>query len=149
MMLKLTDLKVLGDNVLVEPLGEPEKVGSLFLPETAVGASQSRGVVVAAGPGETLPNGQRRPLGVAAGDLVFYSKYAGFPLTLGGVEYQLIPEPACALAYPAALESLVVRHTTGTLYLADEQPPTEEDVDPGRETDEVVPIDINRILPPI
>lgn len=138
-MLTIDDLDVLGNHVLVEPLGQPEKVGRFYLPDSSVGTDQSRGLVHKVGDGETLPSGTVRQLGVDAGDLVFYSKYAGFPMSVGDREYMLIPEHTIAMRVKDAMgarlvigdPAFVVRAGNGKLYLADEQPPeVDEDGQP-------------------
>jgi co-chaperonin GroES (HSP10) len=133
-MITIHDIEVLSHHVLVEPLSEPETKGSLYLPERSVGADQSRGIVRRHGDGETLPSGAVRTLCIEPGDLVFYSKYAGFPIQIGDTEYQIIPEHSIATRVPMAMHDyagpgsthlrppVVVRAENGKLYLADEQP---------------------------
>ena len=72
-----TDLKPMGDKVLVRP-SEQEGVtkGGIYLPDTAQERPQE-GEVVAVGPGRVLDNGQRIEMEVKAGDTVIYSKFAG------------------------------------------------------------------------
>ena len=72
-----TDLKPMGDRVVVRP-SEQEGVtkGGIILPDTAQERPQ-QGEVVAAGPGRVLDNGKRVEMEVKPGDIVIYSKYAG------------------------------------------------------------------------
>ena len=72
-----TDLKPMGDKVLVRP-SEQEGVtkGGIYLPDTAQERPQE-GEVVAVGPGRVLNNGQRIEMEIKAGDTVIYSKFAG------------------------------------------------------------------------
>ena len=72
-----TDLKPMGDRVVVRP-SEQEGVtkSGIFLPATAQERPQ-QGEVVAAGPGRMLENGKRIEMEVKPGDIVIYSKYAG------------------------------------------------------------------------
>ena len=72
-----TDLKPMGDRVVVRP-SEQEGVtkGGIFLPDTAQERPQ-KGEVVSTGPGRMLENGKRVEMEVKAGDTVIYSKYAG------------------------------------------------------------------------
>ena len=72
-----TDLKPMGDRVVVRP-SEQEGVtkGGIILPDTAQERPQ-QGEVVAAGPGRVLENGNRVEMEVKPGDIVIYSKYAG------------------------------------------------------------------------
>ena len=72
-----TDLKPMGDRVVVRP-SEQEGVtkSGIFLPDAAQERPQ-QGEVVAAGPGRMLKNGKRIETEVKPGDIVIYSKYAG------------------------------------------------------------------------
>ena len=72
-----TDLKPMGDRVVVRP-SEQEGVtkSGIILPDTAQERPQ-QGEVVAAGPGRVLENGNRVEMEVKPGDIVIYSKYAG------------------------------------------------------------------------
>ena len=72
-----TDLKPMGDRVVVRP-SEQEGVtkSGIILPDTAQERPQ-QGEVVATGPGRMLRNGKRIEIGVKPGDIVIYSKYAG------------------------------------------------------------------------
>ena len=72
-----TDLKPMGDRVVVRP-SEQEGVtkGGIILPDTAQERPQ-QGEVVAVGPGRVLENGKRVEMEVKPGDIVIYSKYSG------------------------------------------------------------------------
>lgn len=72
-----TDLKPMGDRVVVRP-SEKESLtqGGIYLPDTAQERPQE-GEVVAAGPGRILNNGKRVEMEVKPGDKVIYSKFAG------------------------------------------------------------------------
>ncbi len=85
-------LKPLGDRVLIEP-GKAEEVtsGGIILPDTAK-KKPREGKVLAVGSGRLLENGQRAPLGVAVGDTVIYSEYAGTEVKVGDKEYVLVSE---------------------------------------------------------
>ena len=72
-----TQLKPLGDRIVVRPKSQEEmSSGGIFLPDT-VQERQQEGEVVAAGPGRVLNNGKRVGMEVKAGDRVIYSKYSG------------------------------------------------------------------------
>ena len=63
------NLKPLGDRLIVEPIEKDQETfaeGALVLPETAKEKPQ-QGLVIAAGPGKKVEEGQR----------VLYAKYAG------------------------------------------------------------------------
>ena len=91
---KEAHLKVrpLDDRVVVEPLEAEEKTaGGILLPDTAKQKPQ-RGVIIAAGPGKLLDNGNRAALAVAKGDEVLYGKYAGNDVKLGTKEVKILRE---------------------------------------------------------
>ena len=85
-------LKPLGDRLIVKPVEEEETTASgLVLPETAKEKPQ-KGTVVAAGDGAIAEDGTRRPLDVAEGDEVLYSKYGGTEITVEGDELLVLRE---------------------------------------------------------
>jgi len=68
------------DKILIKRVEEEElTAGGIIRPDTAKQKGQ-KGVVVAAGPGKLDNNGNRVPLSVVAGDIVFFGKYAGTEL---------------------------------------------------------------------
>jgi len=71
------ELKPLGDRIVVKPQDEAESrtPGGLVIPDTAKEKPQL-GEVLAVGPGE-YKDGERVPVDVSVGDVVFYSKYGG------------------------------------------------------------------------
>ena len=85
-------LKPLGDRLIVKPVEEEETTASgLVLPETAKEKPQ-KGTVGAAGDGAIAEDGTRRPLDVAEGDEVLYSKYGGTEITVEGDELLVLRE---------------------------------------------------------
>tara|TARA_B100001123_G_scaffold78522_1_gene89143 strand:- start:316 stop:603 length:288 start_codon:yes stop_codon:yes gene_type:complete len=84
------DLKPLGDRIVVKPRDEDEQrtVSGLVIPDTAKEKPQL-GEVLAVGPGE-YQDGDRIPLDVAPGDLVFYSKYGGTEVKYEGEDYLIL-----------------------------------------------------------
>ena len=85
-------LKPLGARLIVKPAEEEETTASgLVLPETAKEKPQ-KGTVVAAGDGAIAEDGTRRPLDVAEGDEVLYSKYGGTEITVEGDELLVLRE---------------------------------------------------------
>lgn len=84
-------IKPIGDRVLVEPLDkEMEKVGSLYVPDTAKEKPQ-QGKVIAVGTGKK--DGDKViPLTVKAGDMVLYGKYSGTEIKYDGKEYLIMSE---------------------------------------------------------
>lgn len=71
------NLKPLGDRIVVKPQEENEATtaSGLVIPDTAKEKPQL-GEVLAVGPGE-FKDGERVPVDVSVGDVVFYSKYGG------------------------------------------------------------------------
>lgn len=85
------NIKPLADRVVVAPLeGQEEKVGSIFIPDTAKEKPQE-GKIVAVGPGKT-ENGKLIPLSVNVGDRVLYGKYAGTEIKKDGKEMLIVKE---------------------------------------------------------
>ncbi|HAN46129.1 MAG TPA: co-chaperone GroES [Cyanobacteria bacterium UBA8156] len=85
-------LKPLGDRILVKITAAEEKTaGGIFLPDTAKEKPQV-GEVAAVGSGKLNEDGTRQPLDVKVGDRVFYSKYAGTEIKVGGVDHVLVTE---------------------------------------------------------
>ena len=84
-------LKPLGDRIVVKPKEEDEArtASGLVIPDTAKEKPQL-GEVLAVGPGEYNDDGDRIPLDVSVGDLVFYSKYGGTELKYEGDDYLIL-----------------------------------------------------------
>jgi chaperonin GroES len=85
-------IKPLDDRILVKQ-SEAEEVtaGGIVLPDTAKEKPQ-RGKVVSVGPGKLLDSGQRGEMALKKGDEVFYGKYAGTEVEMGGDEYVILRE---------------------------------------------------------
>ena len=87
-----TNLKPLGDRLVVEPQEQEEVTASgLILPETAKEKPQ-QGKVIKAGPGRRDDDGDRIPMEVAEGDIVLYAKYAGTEIKLDGKKLLILKE---------------------------------------------------------
>ncbi len=73
----------LQDRVVIKRLDE-EKVtsGGIVIPDSAK-EKPIRGIVVAAGPGKLLENGDRRALDIKINDKVLFGKYAGTEIKFG------------------------------------------------------------------
>ena len=85
-------LKPLGDRLIVKPIEEEETTASgIVLPDTAKEKPQ-KGKVIAVGDGAVADDGSRRPLDVAEGDEVLYSKYGGTEVTVEGEEVLVLRE---------------------------------------------------------
>jgi len=84
-------IKPLGDRVLVKPLeASEEKVGSIFIPDTAKEKPQE-GTVEAVGSGRT-EDGKLIAPEVKVGDKILYGKYSGTEIKKDGKEYLIIRE---------------------------------------------------------
>jgi len=87
-----TNLKPLGDRVVVQPRKKEEMTSSgIVLPDTA-GEKPQEGSVLAVGPGRVLDNGKRVEMEVKSGDTVLFAKYAGTEVKLDGEDYLVIRE---------------------------------------------------------
>ena len=84
------NLKPLGDRIVVEPQEDEESrtPSGLVIPDTAKEKPQL-GDVLAVGPGE-IKDGERIPMDVNVGDVVFYSKYGGTEVKVEGVDYLIL-----------------------------------------------------------
>jgi len=84
-------IKPIRDRILVEPLDkEVEKVGSLYVPDTAKEKPQ-QGKVIAVGEG-SRDGDKIIPLTVKAGDKVLYGKYSGTEIKYDGKDYLILSE---------------------------------------------------------
>ena len=84
-----TNLKPLGDRVLVEPAEEKEtKKGGIIIPDSAK-EKPTEGVVVALGTGKTDDNGKKVPFEIKKGDRVLVTKYGGTEIKLDGKELKI------------------------------------------------------------
>ena len=79
-------LKPLGDRILVESLPAEEKVGGIYIPDTAQEKPQ-KGKVVAVGPGN-----KENPVTLKVGDQILYGKYSGTEIKYQGSEYLIMKE---------------------------------------------------------
>jgi chaperonin GroES len=84
------NLKPLGDRIVVKPKDDEESrtASGLVIPETAKEKPQL-GEVLAIGPGE-FKDGERIPMDVKVGDVVFYSKYGGTEVKVDGEDYLVL-----------------------------------------------------------
>lgn len=83
-------MRPIGDRVLVQPLAPPTTTeGGLHIPENAK-EKQTRGRVVAVGPGATRKDGKRVPPDVKEGDTVLYGKYTGNEVQLHNEDFVIL-----------------------------------------------------------
>ncbi len=79
-------LKPLADRVLVEPLAAEEKVGGIYIQDTAKEKPQ-KGKIVAVGPGD-----KDNKITLKVGDCVLYGKYSGTEINYEGSDYLIMKE---------------------------------------------------------
>lgn len=100
------DVHPLGDRILIQPFPKASKSkGGIVLPESTQ-EKQTRGVVVAVGPG-LVEAGTRVPPAVNCGEHVLYERYAGVEIEVNDIEYKLMGEDSvlARLGPQAQLES--------------------------------------------
>ena len=84
-----TNVKPLGDRVLVQPLEEKEvKKGGIIIPDTAREKPQEGTV----GTGKLDDNGKKIEFTVKVGDKVLISKYGGTEIKIDGDNYLIMRE---------------------------------------------------------
>jgi chaperonin GroES len=84
-------IKPIGDRLLVEVIeSEVDKVGSLYVPDTAKERPQ-QGKVIATGDGKK-DGKDIVPMTVKAGDKVLFGKYSGTEVKYDGKEYLILSE---------------------------------------------------------
>jgi chaperonin GroES len=88
----MSNLKPLGDRVVVRPKPKQDVTPTgIVLPDTVTERPQE-GKVIAVGSGRLLDSGVRVPMEVKTGDEVLYAKYGGTEVKLDGEEYLVIRE---------------------------------------------------------
>lgn len=83
------NLQPLDDRVLVEPIEEEEKVGSLVIPDTAK-EKPMMGIIKAIGYDFDLKEGKSLKDLLKVGDKVLFGKYAGQEIKLNGKKHLVI-----------------------------------------------------------
>lgn len=76
----------IGQRVIVEPVQDVEKIGSIYIPE-AVREKNQEGTILALGTGKA-----GKPFDVKVGDKVLFSKYGGTELEVGDRKLKLVHE---------------------------------------------------------
>lgn len=88
----MSNLKPLGDKVVVQLIESEDKTASgIYLPDSAKKKPQT-GKVIATGNGRVLDNGDRNTLTVQVGDVVLFSKYGGNEVSVDGQDYTILDE---------------------------------------------------------
>ena len=90
--MKNAKIKPVFGNVLVKPLEAETKTASgIILPDTAKKESQA-GEVMAVGPGEVTPKGEKIPMIIKVGQKVMYKKWGGNEVKVGNEEWTIIEQ---------------------------------------------------------
>jgi chaperonin GroES len=79
------------DRVLIKRIDAEEKVGGLFIPESAK-EKPLEGEVIAVGPGARLDDGNTRAPAVKAGDRILFGKYSGDEVQVNGTKHLIMRE---------------------------------------------------------
>ncbi|MDH4263138.1 MAG: co-chaperone GroES [Spirochaetia bacterium] len=85
-------IKPLADRILIEPAtGKEEKIGSIFIPDTAK-EKPFEGTVIEVGTGKVTDDGKIVPPQVQKGQKVLYGKYSGTEIKENGKDYLIVRE---------------------------------------------------------
>lgn len=94
-------IRPLGTNVLIRQLeADTVSPGGIHIPDTAQ-KKTNKGVVLAVGPGKTLPSGAKVPNECQVEDVVYWDKYQGTEFTLEGEKLWLVREDVISGRIPA------------------------------------------------
>ena len=81
------------DNLIVQDYEKASQTpGGVHLPELRRESATRKGLVLAVGPGQLLPDYSYHPTSVQPGDVVMYSSLHGTVITLGENEYTVVSE---------------------------------------------------------
>lgn len=100
--IKVPNIEIVGPRIMVIP--RPKRTykseQGVIVPDFAQDDFQE-GVVVLAGDGVRLPNGEQLPPRVKQGDAIIYARYAGAELKLDQITYLIVNETdiRCVLTY--------------------------------------------------
>jgi len=87
-----TQLRPLGDRLVVKPSPREEMTKSgIVLPDTVKERPQE-GTVLSVGPGRTLDDGTREPMELKAGQKILFQKYAGTEFKLDEEELLILSQ---------------------------------------------------------
>ena len=85
-------LKPLGDRIVIELVEAEEKTASGIIVPGSAKEKPQEGIVIAAGSGRVLDNGQRIDLEVKKGDRIIFAKYSGTEVKHKENEYMILRE---------------------------------------------------------
>ncbi len=92
---KKLSLKPLGDRIMIRPMekeGERKLASGIIIPETVDKEKLLKGEVITVGAGRKNDTGERIPVEVKPGDMVFFKKPWDEPIKVDGIEYYVLPE---------------------------------------------------------
>jgi chaperonin GroES len=90
--LSATQLRPLGDRVVIQPTPREEMTKSgIVIPDT-VKEKPQEGTILAVGPGRILDDGKREQVDVKKGDKVLYAKYAGTEFKIEGEDLLIVSQ---------------------------------------------------------
>jgi chaperonin GroES len=84
-------LRPLYDRVLIKRIEAENKIGGLFIPDSAK-EKPLEGMVISVGIGTSMDDGSVRPTVVSAGDRVLFGKYAGDEIKVDGETLMIMRE---------------------------------------------------------
>jgi len=88
--MEITQIKPIGDNILIEPLErETVTASGIVIPDT-VKEKPQQGRIVAVGAGKRDDENRVIPMDVKAGQVILYKKWGGNEVKVGGKEYLII-----------------------------------------------------------
>lgn len=88
-------VRPLHDRLIVRRLeSESRSKGGIIIPDTAK-EKPAEGQVIAVGTGKILEDGATRPMAVAVGNKVLFSKYAGTDVKINGEDHIILREDDC------------------------------------------------------
>lgn len=83
-------IRPLSDRLVIKVIEDAEQTsGGIFIPDSAKEKPQ-KGEVIAVGPGKELEDGKREDIGVKAGEVVLFAKYAGTDVKMDDVTYKIV-----------------------------------------------------------
>ena len=91
----IADVQPVGNQILVKRLPDLEGPSGLVLPASARDADRPgirRGVVLAVGPGDRMPDGSRLEMELRPGDVVVYTRAPSLGVSINGTEYTFLRE---------------------------------------------------------
>jgi chaperonin GroES len=72
----MTTLTPIEDNILIEPVTHDATTASGIVLTDSNKEKPGKGTVIAVGAGKILDNGQRSPMDITVGDIVYFTKYS-------------------------------------------------------------------------